>query len=67
MYNAKLLIASRKRKGEVIKEQFLPKGLGFQKGSPSRQGLGIKNVVEEGLVNERSRMQNKTKQKNCWF
>lgn len=64
---SEVLIASRKRKGEVIKEQFLPKGLGFQEGSPSRQGLRIKNVVEEGIVNERSRMQNETIQKKRWF
>lgn len=50
-------------RGKLLRKQSLPKGFGFEKGSPSRQGSGIKTVVKEGIANERPRMPNKTKQK----
>lgn len=46
----------------MLRKQSLPKGLGFEKGSPGRQGSGIKTVVEEGIANERPRMPKRTNQ-----
>lgn len=61
------LIASRERRGKLLRKQFLPEGLGFEKRSLSRQESGIKNVAEVGIANERSRMPKKQNKTKLWF